>query len=60
MGLYRYLGPGINTPGKMFSLFIHDDGLYTSLPTGHLGMGGLDIFKAEKNRDDPNGLTLPI
>ncbi len=46
------LGPGINTPGNDVFPFIHDDGTLYFSSTGHLGMGGLDIFKAEKKGDD--------
>ena len=39
-------GPPINTPGdEMFPTFAPDGTLYFS-STGHLGMGGLDIFSA--------------
>jgi len=42
------LGTAINTEGDEIFPFIHPDGtLYFSSNT-HLGMGGLDIFKAEK------------
>jgi peptidoglycan-associated lipoprotein len=42
------LGPGINTPGNDVFPFLHDDGTLYFSSNGHLGMGGLDIFKAEK------------
>jgi peptidoglycan-associated lipoprotein len=42
------LGPGINTAGNDVFPFIHDDGTLYFSSNGHLGMGGLDIFKAEK------------
>lgn len=46
------LGPGINTPGNDVFPFIHDDGTLYFASNGHLGMGGLDIFKAEKKGED--------
>lgn len=46
------LGPGINTAGNDVFPFIHDDGTLYFASTGHLGMGGLDIFRAEKKGDD--------
>ena len=49
------LGPGINTPGNDVYPFLHEDGTLYFASTGHLGMGGLDIFKAEKKGDDQWG-----
>lgn len=46
------LGPAINTAGNDVFPFIHDDGTLYFSSTGHLGMGGLDIFRAEKKGDD--------
>jgi len=42
------LGPNINTAGNDLFPFIHEDGTLYFSSDGHLGMGGLDIFKAEK------------
>ncbi|MFY9310283.1 MAG: OmpA family protein [Bacteroidia bacterium] len=42
------LGPTINTAGNEVFPFIHDDGTLYFSSDGHLGMGGLDVFKAEK------------
>ena len=42
------LGPGINTEGDEMFPFIHDNGTLYFSSTGHAGMGGMDIFKAEK------------
>ncbi|QZT36497.1 OmpA family protein [Halosquirtibacter xylanolyticus] len=45
------LGPQINTPGNETYPFIRDNGeLYFSSDT-HIGIGGLDIFKAIQNED---------
>ena len=60
------LGPQINTSGNEGYPYIADDGktLYFSSDT-HLGMGGLDIFKAEKSADGkftkaPENLKSPM
>ncbi|MBU0488105.1 MAG: OmpA family protein [Bacteroidetes bacterium] len=57
------LGPVINTPGDEMFPYVHDNGdLYFS-STGHLGMGGLDIFHAEKKGDGfamPENMKYPI
>ena len=49
------LGPGINTPGYESFPFIADDGTLYYSSDGNLGMGGLDIFKAQKKSDDQWG-----
>ncbi len=58
------LGPEINTPGEEVWPFIHDDGTLYFSSDGHLGMGGVDIFKAEKKGEDKWGnvtnLKFPI
>ncbi|MCE3279502.1 MAG: ompA 2 [Bacteroidetes bacterium] len=46
------LGPGINTAGNDVFPFIHEDGTLYFSSNGHLGMGGLDIFRAEKKGED--------
>jgi len=58
------LGPKINTAGDEDAPFIHADGetLYFS-STGHLGMGGFDIFKSKYLREKwttPVNLAYPI
>jgi len=45
------LGPEVNTAGYDAFPFITDDGTLYYSSDGHLGMGGLDIFKAEKKGD---------
>jgi peptidoglycan-associated lipoprotein len=45
------LGPEINTPGNEMFPFIHKDGSLYFSSDRHLGMGGLDIFKATKEGD---------
>lgn len=49
------LGSTINTPQKEVYPFLHDDGTLYFSSDGHLGMGGWDIFKAEKKGDDSWG-----
>jgi peptidoglycan-associated lipoprotein len=46
------LGPGINTPRNDVFPYIHEDGTLYFSSNGHLGMGGLDIFRAEKKGED--------
>ncbi|MEL6534954.1 MAG: OmpA family protein [Bacteroidota bacterium] len=58
------LGPTINTPEDDLSPFIHVNGqtLYFA-SKGHLGMGGFDIFKSERQRNgwsQPENLGYPI
>jgi peptidoglycan-associated lipoprotein len=43
------LGNIINTPGEEAFPFVHADGTLYFSSDGHIGMGGLDIFKAKKN-----------
>lgn len=40
------LGSDINTPGDELFPFVHADGTLYFSSDGHIGMGGLDIFKA--------------
>jgi peptidoglycan-associated lipoprotein len=49
------LGAPINTPGDEVFPFVHSDGTLYFSSDGHIGMGGLDIFKAVK---DDNGQWL--
>src|ERR1035437_6171799 len=42
------LGPDINTDGDEFSPFLHDDGTLYFASNAWPGMGGYDIFRAEK------------
>jgi len=45
-GTPESLGAEINTPGNEMFPFIHDDGTLYFSSDYHLGMGGLDIFRA--------------
>ncbi len=45
-GVPENLGAAVNTPGNEMFPFIHDDGTLYFSSDYHLGMGGLDIFKA--------------
>ena len=47
-GTPESLGAEINTPGNEMFPFIHDDGTLYFSSDYHLGMGGLDIFRAVK------------
>ncbi|HTB07445.1 MAG TPA: OmpA family protein [Bacteroidia bacterium] len=49
------LGADINTPGNEVFPFIHSDGTLYFSSDGHPGMGGLDIFKAQKTGTDKWG-----
>ncbi len=46
-GVPQNLGPDINTAGDEMFPFIRKDGVLFFASNGHLGMGGLDNFKAE-------------
>ncbi|MFI5148393.1 MAG: OmpA family protein [Bacteroidia bacterium] len=62
----RNLGPGINTPGKEAFPYIRQDGALYYSSNGMLGMGGLDIYRAERVSKDkwewakPENLKYPI
>jgi peptidoglycan-associated lipoprotein len=45
------LGPEINTPGDEVFPYIREDGTLYFASDGHIGMGGLDIFKAVPQSD---------
>jgi peptidoglycan-associated lipoprotein len=45
------MGTGINTPGDEMYPYVHPDGTLYFSSNGHVGMGGLDIFKTTKNPD---------
>ena len=45
------LGPDINTPGDELFPYIREDGTLYFSSDGHIGMGGLDIFKAKPQPD---------
>lgn len=44
----KNLGPAINTEGYEGFPYIHSDGKLYFASSGHMGMGGLDIFSVEK------------
>lgn len=48
-GTPQNLGSTINTEGKEVFPFIGDDGALYFSSDGHLGLGGLDVFKAPKS-----------
>jgi peptidoglycan-associated lipoprotein len=45
------LGPDINTPGDELFPYVREDGTLYFSSDGHIGMGGLDIFKAKPQPD---------
>jgi peptidoglycan-associated lipoprotein len=45
------LGPKINTPGDEMFPYVDNDGTLYFSSNGHIGMGGLDIYSAEKSGD---------
>ncbi len=45
------MGPAVNTDKDEIYPFIHEDGTLYFSSDGHLGMGGIDIFRAEKKGD---------
>ncbi|MEW6469370.1 MAG: OmpA family protein [Bacteroidota bacterium] len=58
------LGPQINTQGDEEFPYLHDDGTLYFSSNGHLGMGGLDIFKAQRTGQaawsEPANMRYPI
>ncbi len=50
-GAPKNLGPTINTAGDELFPYLAEDGALFFSSTGHVGMGGLDIFRAEKESD---------
>jgi peptidoglycan-associated lipoprotein len=54
------LGNAINTNGKEAFPYLHDDGSLYFSSTGLLGMGGFDIYKAEKKSKDKWAWTNPV
>lgn len=45
------LGSPVNTSGDELFPYVHDDGSLYFSSDGHIGMGGLDIFRAFKNEN---------
>lgn len=45
------MGPEINTQGEDMYPCMHTDGKFYFCSDGHIGMGGLDIFEAERKGD---------
>ena len=52
------LGPMVNTPGDEMFPFLHTDGTIYFSSNGHVGMGGLDIYKT--SQDENGAYTLPV
>ncbi|MBP3763813.1 MAG: PD40 domain-containing protein [Bacteroidales bacterium] len=52
----RNLGPEINTPGNETAPYIHfDDKTLYFASDGHIGMGGMDLFRAKRTSDSTWG-----
>lgn len=51
------VGDGVNTPGDEMFPFIHADGSLYFSSNGHIGMGGLDIFKSTLQGDKYGNIT---
>ncbi|MEI7596232.1 MAG: OmpA family protein [Bacteroidota bacterium] len=57
------LGPTINTAGDEMYPYIHDNGTLYFASNGHMGMGGLDMFKAEPQAQGfgtPQNMKFPM
>jgi peptidoglycan-associated lipoprotein len=56
------LGPTINTSGDEMFPYVHSDGTLYFSSNGHIGLGGLDIFKAkqENNKWVVENMGYPI
>ena len=54
------LGSEINTEGDEMFPFIHDSGTLFFASNGHLGLGGLDMFKVEKDNYKVENIGYPI
>jgi len=57
------LGQDINTPGDEMFPYVHFDGTLYFSSDGHIGLGGLDIYKAtlgENGRWEVENLRVPI
>jgi peptidoglycan-associated lipoprotein len=50
-GAPENLGSDINTPGNELYPYVHNDGTLYFSSDGHIGLGGLDIFKANIQND---------
>ncbi|OFX24257.1 MAG: hypothetical protein A2041_14340 [Bacteroidetes bacterium GWA2_31_9b] len=61
-GLPENMGGEINTPGNEMFPFIHNDGTLYFSSDYHIGMGGLDIFRAtlKNNRWEVENMRYPI
>ncbi|MDN5212444.1 OmpA family protein [Fulvivirgaceae bacterium BMA12] len=57
-GNVRNMGPSINTPGDEMFPYVANDGKLYFASTGHPGLGGLDIFAAERKDGKINIVNL--
>lgn len=51
------LGPTINTPGNEMFPYVRENGDLFFASDGHIGMGGLDIFKAKLKGEDVESMN---
>jgi peptidoglycan-associated lipoprotein len=56
-GLAKNLGPSVNTPEDELFPFLRGDTVLYFASNGHIGLGGLDIFKSNKTED---GWDVPV
>ncbi len=62
-GMAKNLGPYVNTAEDEYFPFLRSDSVLYFASNGHIGMGGLDIFKSTKKDDDwgiPLNLGYPM
>ena len=54
------LGPEVNTDGNEVFPYLHNDGTLYFSSDGHIGMGGLDIYKTELNNFGKYGSVINL
>jgi outer membrane protein OmpA-like peptidoglycan-associated protein len=54
------LGPGVNTAGREGFPFIADDGTLFFASDGHVGLGGLDVFKSSGDFSATENMGYPL
>ena len=62
-GAVRNLGPAVNTPEDEVFPFVDSEGSLYFASSGHLGFGGLDIFRSQAQNGcwtKPENLGLPV
>ena len=56
----RNLGSSVNTAGDEMFPYVHTDSALYFASNGHEGLGGLDIFKVDNPRAEPQNLGYPV